>query len=341
MTAYEVAQLVRGELVGEPTQVVRSAASLEEAKTEQISFVANRQAVKQADSSQAGVLLVPRSWSGTDRTVVRVKDPRAAFASVVRMLHPAPAPDTGIHPSAVIDPSATIGEGVTIGPFTTVGKQARIGAGTVIESGCQVGADVHIGSGCRFYPRVTVYHGVTIGERVILHSGAVIGADGFGFVMQDGHYEKFPQIGTAVLEDNVEIGANSCVDRAALGVTRIGTGTKLDNLVHIAHNCQIGKHVVIAAQTGLAGNVTVEDYAVIGGQVGIGDKARIESRAVLGSGCGILTSKIVRQGQVVWGTPARPLKEYLEQLALLGKLPELYKEIREIRRTASRGTNEE
>jgi UDP-3-O-[3-hydroxymyristoyl] glucosamine N-acyltransferase len=158
----------------------------------------------------------------------------------------------------------------------------------------------------------------------------VLGADGFGFILLSDHYEKFPQIGRVEIGNDVEIGANSCIDRAALGVTQIGDGAKLDNMVHIAHNCRIGRHVVIAAQTGLSGGVVVEDYAVIGGQVGIGDKARIESGAVLGSGCGILTSKIVRKGQVVWGTPARPLKQYLEQLANLARLPKLSKEVAEL-----------
>ena len=170
------------------------------------------------------------------------------------------------------------------------------------------------------YANVTIYDHVVIGNRAVLHSGCVLGADGFGFVRAGDRYEKFPQIGRVEIGDDVEIGANSCVDRAALGVTSIGDGTKLDNLVHIGHNCSIGRHVVIAAQTGLSGGVVVEDDVVIGGQVGIGDKARIESGAVLGSGCGILTSKIVRKGQVVWGTPARPLKQYLEQLANLSRL---------------------
>jgi UDP-3-O-[3-hydroxymyristoyl] glucosamine N-acyltransferase len=188
---------------------------------------------------------------------------------------------------------------------------------------------------------VTIYSGVTIGSRAILHSGSVLGADGFGFVRSGDHYEKFPQIGRVVIGHDVEIGANSCVDRAALGVTEIGDGVKLDNLVHIGHNCRIGRHVVIAAQTGLSGGVVVEDYAVIGGQVGIGDKARIETGAVLGSGCGILTSKIVRKGQVVWGTPARPLKEYLEQLANLARLPELREQVRELERRTRAQEEEE
>ena len=215
---------------------------------------------------------------------------------------------------AVIDSSAQIG------PLVSIGDGAQIGAGSSIGAGCTIGNGVRIGAGCTFHPRVTIYPGVGIGDHVILHSGCVIGADGFGFVFSGGRYEKFPQIGRVEIGDRVEIGANSCIDRAALGVTSIGEGTKLDNMVHVGHNCRIGRHVVVAAQTGFSGGVVVEDYAVIGGQVGIGDKVRIESRAVIGSGAGILTSKIVRAGQVVWGTPARPLKEYLAQLAVLSRL---------------------
>src|SRR5262249_36222161 len=167
---------------------------------------------------------------------------------------------------------------------------------------------------------VSIYRDVTIGDDVVLHSGCVIGADGFGFVFHNGAYEKFPQVGRVEIGNRVEIGANCCIDRAALGVTSIGDGTKLDNMVHVGHNCKIGRHVVVAAQTGFSGGVTVGDYAVIGGQVGIGDKARIESRAILGSGSGVLTSKIVHAGEVMWGTPARPLKEHLKQLAALARL---------------------
>ena len=189
-----------------------------------------------------------------------------------------------------------------------------------------------LGEGSVLHANVTVYDNVDIGRGSVLHSGCVIGADGFGYVMENERWHKFPQVGRVEIADFVEIGANSCVDRAALGVTSIGEGTKLDNMVHVGHNCHIGKHVVVAAQTGFSGGVVVEDYAVIGGQVGIGDKARIETRAVLGSGCGVLPSKIVRSGQTVWGTPARPLKQHLEQLANMAHVPEMRKELVEIKR---------
>jgi UDP-3-O-[3-hydroxymyristoyl] glucosamine N-acyltransferase len=232
----------------------------------------------------------------------------------------------------VIGRDVQIGAGSFVGPNAVIGDGSRVGVSVSVGAGCSVGKRVVLGEGCVLNANVTVYDNVDIGRGAILHSGCVIGADGFGYVMEDGRWQKFPQVGRVEIGDFVEIGANSCVDRAALGVTSIGEGTKLDNMVHVAHNCRIGRHVVVAAQTGFSGGVVVEDYAVIGGQVGVGDKARIESRAVLGSGCGVLTSKIVHAGETVWGTPARPLREHLEQLANLARLPELRREVAEIKK---------
>jgi len=245
----------------------------------------------------------------------------------VARFHAAKPAPPGVDPSARVASSARLGEGVSVGPLAVIGEHATIGPRTVISPGSIIGDGVSIGADGLLHAGVRLYPGVRVGHRAVLHSGCVLGADGFGFIFENGRYEKFPQVGAVEIGDDVEIGANSCVDRGALGATRIGDGTKLDNMVHIGHNCKIGRHVVIAAQTGLSGGVEVGDYAVIGGQVGIGDKARIESRAVLGSGCGILTSKIVRAGEPVWGTPARPLKQYLRRLALFDRLPELFERL--------------
>jgi UDP-3-O-[3-hydroxymyristoyl] glucosamine N-acyltransferase len=241
----------------------------------------------------------------------------------------------GVHATAVLGKDIEMGALVHIGPNAVIGDGTRIGVATNIGAGCIIGKRVILGEGCVLHPNVTIYDNVDIGRGTILHSGSVIGADGFGYVMDRDRWHKFPQVGRVEIGEFVEIGANSCVDRAALGVTSIGEGTKLDNMVHVGHNCRIGRHVVVAAQTGFSGGVVVEDYAVIGGQVGIGDKARIESRATLGSGCGVLTSKIVRSGETVWGTPARPLKQHLEQLANLARLPELRKEVAKMKRRLS------
>ncbi|MDP9091326.1 MAG: UDP-3-O-(3-hydroxymyristoyl)glucosamine N-acyltransferase, partial [Pseudomonadota bacterium] len=305
------------------------AAALESAGAHEIAFAGNRKAASQAAQSRAGCLIVTNEFPA-GRCVIRVDDPRGAFASAIGLLYPRPPIIPGAHPTALIAPDAVIAASAAIGPHAVIRARAHIGERTTIGPNCTVGPDACIGADCLLHAHVTIYEKVSVGDRAVLHSGCVLGADGFGFVRGPNGYRKFPQIGRVEIGDDVEIGANSCVDRAALGVTRIGDGAKLDNLVHIGHNCTIGRRVVIAAQTGLSGGVVVEDDAVIGGQVGIGDKARIEAGAVLGSGCGILTSKIVRKGQVVWGTPARPLKDHLEQLANLARLPKLRKEVAEI-----------
>jgi UDP-3-O-[3-hydroxymyristoyl] glucosamine N-acyltransferase len=202
-----------------------------------------------------------------------------------------------------------------------VGDSTRIGVSTSIGAGCAIGKRVNVGDGCILYPNVTIYDNVDIGRGCILHSGSVIGADGFGFVMEGDHYEKFPQVGRVEIEDYVEIGANSCVDRAALGVTSIGQGTKLDNMVHVGHNVKVGKNVVIAGQTGVSGSSVIEDGVIVGGQVGIADHVTIESGAILGAQAGIPSNKVIRgKGVVFWGTPARPIKDYLKELAVLARL---------------------
>lgn len=332
MRVRELAEWLGATYEGDGEKEIRSVAPMESAGAGDLGFLGSRKAAQQAESSAAGCLIVPVDFENRGgRTVIRVKEPRTAFARAVTRICPPEPVEPGLHPTAVIAEGAEIGARVAIGPNASVGEGSRIGDGSVIGAGCAIGRRVTLGERCVLHANVTIYDDVDIGSRAVLHSGCVIGADGFGFVMAGDRYEKFPQIGRVEIGDDVEIGANSCVDRAALGVTWIGDGTKLDNMVHVGHNCRIGKHVVVAAQTGFSGGVIVEDYAVIGGQVGIGDKARIESRAVLGSGSGVLTSKIVHAGQVMWGTPARPLKEHLELLANLGKLPELRREVSELR----------
>jgi UDP-3-O-[3-hydroxymyristoyl] glucosamine N-acyltransferase len=333
MRVRELAEWLAATFEGDGETELSGAAPLETAGTSDLSFVASRKAVEQARSSAAGCLIVPFDFENPGgRTAIRAPEPRAAFARALVRLHPETPASPGIHPSAQIGEGAEIGEGVSIGPLASVGAGSTIGARCRIGAGCAIGRRVVLGEDSTLYANVTLYDDVDVGARAILHSGCVIGADGFGFVLAGDHYEKFPQIGRVVIESDVEIGANSCVDRAALGITWIGQGTKLDNMVHVAHNCHIGRHVVVAAQTGFSGGVVVGDHAVIGGQVGVGDKARIESGAVLGSGCGVLTSKVVHAGNVVWGTPARPLREHLEQLAALARLPALRKELTELRR---------
>jgi UDP-3-O-[3-hydroxymyristoyl] glucosamine N-acyltransferase len=320
-TAGDLAAYLRLPLRGKPGTRITGAAMLEDAGAEHLAFAGSHKYFEPAARSAAGCIIALPEFAGAPgQTVIESPQPRAHFALALLVLYPPRRNTPGIHPSASIGEGAQVDRYAEVGAFVTIGSGARIGARTRIGAGSSIGPDVGIGDDCVLYPRVSVYERVTIGGRCILHSGAVIGADGFGFEMADGVYKKVPQVGTVVIGDDVEIGANTCIDRATLGATVIGDGTKLDNMVHIAHNCRIGRHVAIAAQTGLAGGVTIGDYAVVGGQVGVGDKARIESKAVIGSGAGILTAKIVRAGEPVWGTPARPLRQYLEQLATLARL---------------------
>lgn len=311
MRVQELADLIGAALEGDGTLEIDSAAPIESATSSQVAFVSNRKALKEAAASAAGCLIVPLDFdNAAGRTILRTREPRGAFAKLVARLHPKPPRPAGVHPSAVVAATAEIGAGTFIGPLCVIGERVRIGRDCILHS------------------NVTIYDDVTVGDRSILHAGSVIGADGFGFVFENGRFEKFPQVGRVEIGSDVEIGANSCVDRAALGVTSIGDGAKLDNMVHIAHNCRIGRHVVIAAQTGMAGSCIIEDYAVIGGQVGLGEGVRIESGAVLGSGAGVLSFKVIRKGTTVWGTPARPLKQYLSTLANVGRVDDLLQRVK-------------
>jgi UDP-3-O-[3-hydroxymyristoyl] glucosamine N-acyltransferase len=333
MRVRELAEWLGATFEGDGEKELIGVAPIETAGGGEVAFVGGRKAAAQVESSAAGCLIVPLTWpSPSYRTVIRAAEPRTAFARAMNRFYPTAELTPGVHPTAVIGRDVELGAMAYVGPHAVIGNGTRIGVATSIGAGCVVGKRVAIGEGCVLHPNVTVYDNCDIGRGSILHSGCVVGADGFGYVMEHDRWHKFPQVGRVEIGDFVELGANSCVDRAALGVTSIGEGTKLDNMVHVGHNCRIGKHVVVAAQTGFSGGVVVEDYAVIGGQVGIGDKARIESRAVLGSGCGVLTSKIVRSGETVWGTPARPLKQHLEQLANLARLPDMRRELMELRR---------
>jgi UDP-3-O-[3-hydroxymyristoyl] glucosamine N-acyltransferase len=275
-------------------------------------------------------VLAPAGAEVTAPCRIEVKRPKLAFALVAEVLHPLKKRDPGIDRSAVVAESAQIGADVYVGPQSVIESDAKVGKGTRIESGVVIGAGAQIGEECVLYPNVVLYDGVTIGERVVLHVGVCIGADGFGYVRDDMGYHKFPQIGTVIIEDDVELGAYTCVDRGALGRTRIGRGTKLDNMVHVGHNCDIGERVVIAAQTGISGSVIIEDDCVIGGQVGFGDHIRVQRGAVIGSKAGVLPGKIVRPG-VWWGIPIQPLDEYKRLNAHIGRLPKLREEVRDLR----------
>jgi UDP-3-O-[3-hydroxymyristoyl] glucosamine N-acyltransferase len=330
-TVGDLANLVGGIVAGSANIVIHRVAALDSATDGDIAYVEDEKLFEQARGSNASCLLVPVGADVKAPCRIEVKRPKLAFALIAEVLHPPKARAPKIHSSSVIAPNARIGNDVFIGAFVCVGENSSVGDRTQIRAGAKVGDGVTIGADCVIHPNVFIEDGMTIGNRVILHAGVVIGADGFGYVRGDMGYHKFPQIGTVIIEDDVELGANTTVDRAALGQTRIGKGTKLDNLVHVGHNCDIGERVIIAAQTGISGSVTIEDDCVIGGQVGFGDHIRVQSGAVIGSKAGILPGKIVRPG-VWWGIPIQPLDEYKRLHAHLSLVPEMRQQLKTLRK---------
>jgi UDP-3-O-[3-hydroxymyristoyl] glucosamine N-acyltransferase len=322
-TLRELADKLGCRLLGDGSITVTSVSSLQSATGHSLAFVDEPQYLDTALRSSAAALIAgdfARSASAS-KPILISPQPRLAFARAARLLRDSDR-NRAIHPSAIVPTSAQLGKNVAVGPHTILGERVQIGDQTTIGSGAVIGEDVVIGSNCRLDANVTLYSGTTLGNRVIVQAGAVLGSEGFGYVRDSdtGHYEQFPQVGRLVIEDDVEIGANSTVDRGALDETRIRRGTKIDNLVHVGHNVQIGQDVVIAAQTGLSGSAIVEDNVIIGGQVGIADHVRIEEGAILGAQSGIPTRKIIRgKGVVFWGTPARPIREYLKELAFLSR----------------------
>jgi UDP-3-O-[3-hydroxymyristoyl] glucosamine N-acyltransferase len=334
-TVAELAALVGGRASGDENTPVQRIAAIEGAEAGDIVFVEDARFLDGALASRASCVIVPAGTNlESPRCVIEAAHPKLAFAVIAEALNPPARRAPGIHPTALVAASAEIGEGVHVGAGASVGERASVGAGAQILAGAVIGDGASVGRDSILYPHVVLYEGVRIGARVILHAGVVVGADGFGYVRDAAAnaYRKFPQIGTVVIEDDVEIGAHTCVDRGALGETRIGRGTKIDNLVQVGHNVRIGERVVIASQTGISGSTVIEDDAIIGGQVGMGDHARVQKGAVVGSKAGILPGKIVRAGAVVWGVPVRPLDEYKRLNAHFGRLPQMRAEIDELKR---------
>ena len=259
------------------------------------------------------------------KALIGVRNPRAAFARTLRIFFPAPLFEPGVHQTAVIGSGVQLGDSTHLGAYVVVKAGARIGARSVVDSGAVIGESVVIGEDCVIYPRVAIYAGVVIGNRVFIHAGAVIGSDGFGYVTDAGQHLKIPQVGNVVIEDDVEIGANTTIDRAMLGSTVIKRGVKIDNLVQIGHNNTIGEHCLIAAQAGLSGSVTLGKYVMLGGQVGIADHKKIGDQVMIGAQGGVIGD--IPPKSVVWGTPTQPNREWLRQLAALRRLPELIKRL--------------
>jgi UDP-3-O-[3-hydroxymyristoyl] glucosamine N-acyltransferase len=332
MTLGELIEALGGKLAqGSRDFAVRGVNSAAQAGLADLVFAESAVAIAEALASDAGAIVLRGGVAEiladhAEKSVVEAPQPRLWFARAARLVKPV-MPAGGVHATAVVGEEVELGEGITVGAGAVVGDRAAIGAGSRIEAGAVIGEGVSVGENCRIYPRAVLYPGTTLGDRVIVHAGAVLGADGFGYVRdaKTGAYTQFPQQGTLAIEDDVEIGANSTIDRGALRETRVRRGTKIDNLVHVGHNCDIGEDVILVMGTGISGSSTVGKGAVIAGQVGIGDHAHVGPGVILGGQAGVLSGKTVtneglRPGTVLWGTPARPLPQVLREIAIVGRL---------------------
>jgi UDP-3-O-[3-hydroxymyristoyl] glucosamine N-acyltransferase len=325
MRSIELAERIGASCEGGDV-VLSGVAGFAEATKQSVVFVEHSRYMDGALACGAGAVIVPAESEIADargKTLLRARNPRLAFALAGEELTRSEPRAGGVHASAIVASSAQVHATARVDELSVVGAGARVGARSHVGPGCMIGPGVVIGEDCSLVARVTVYSGTTMGDRVTVKAGAVLGGDGFGFVPDPatGRYHKFPQIGRLEIGNDVEVGANTTIDRGALEATLISDGVKLDNLIQVGHNVHIGRNVVVASQTGISGSTVIEEGAIIGGQVGLGDHVRIESEVILGAQCGVPSKKVVRgKGVVFWGTPARPIGEYLKELATLARL---------------------
>jgi UDP-3-O-[3-hydroxymyristoyl] glucosamine N-acyltransferase len=333
-TVGELAKVVKGRVLGDPETIIRGIASIEEAQTGDITFAENRRFLINAELSSASAIIAPLLAADQIaaqkfvKTMIAVDNPRLAFAQILDLFAPEQYLARGVDPTAVIGSDFRCGANVSIGAQSVLGENVRLGENVTIHALAYLGDDVEIGDNTLIGPHVTLLRGTVVGKNCVIHSGTVLGADGFGYLTIAGKHRKIAQIGHVSLGDDVEIGANTTIDRARTGATRIGSGTKIDNLVHIGHNCEIGEDCIIIAQVGLAGGVEVEHHVIIGGQTGIKEQVKIGAGAVIGAQTGVMGD--VPAGAFVSGYGARPHKETLRTAASLSQLPDVLKKVRDM-----------
>ena len=333
ITIRELAGVCGADILGNnPQQTIDSAANLDEAGAHQLTFIGSPKYADKLKTTTASAVLVPKGTPGdvahADTCLLVVDDPEMAFIACLQRLYPQKASDGALSIQAHIDPAATLGAGTCVEAFASIGARSTLGRNCWVMAGCRIGDGVTLGDHCVLHPNVVLYDGVRIGDNVILHAGAVIGSDGFGYKLRNGEHVKFPQVGTVVIESNVEIGANTCIDRAALGETRVGAGTKIDNQVHIAHNVQIGAHSLLCGQVGIGGSTVIKDYVTLAAQCGVADHVTVGSQAVVFAQSGV-TKDIAGKDQVM-GFPAVNRKELLHEMAALRRLAGNQKAIEEV-----------
>ena len=324
-SAAEIAKLVGGEVAGNANAILKNFAPAERAQSGDLTFAENEDYFARAEQSAATAIIADQRFSSAKKILIRVPNARVAFAKALALFFPEQKFAAGIHPTAVIAASAQIDPTAHIGPHCTVGERVKIGANSVLQAGNFIGDDSKLGDGVNLFPNVTIYPRTEIGARVRIHAGTVIGSDGFGYVLDNGIHRKIPQIGNVVIGDDVEIGANVTIDRGALGSTVIGKGTKIDNLVQIAHNVEIGEHCIIIAQAGISGSTKLGKYVILAGQVGLAGHLKIGNQVTVAAQSGVMHN--IPDGEKWFGTPAQPNRDTKRQLIAIQHLPDLLKRV--------------
>lgn len=327
-TASDIAQRLQGEIVGDGTVLLTGFAPAESARAGDLTFAENESYFARAEKSAASAILVGSRFTSSTRTLIRVTNARVAFARVLPLFFPEPTFAPAIHPTAQVAPDARIHPTAHIGPHCVIGQRTAIGARTVLQGGNHVGEDCVLGDDTRLFPNVVIYPGSRVGHRVRIHAGTVIGSDGFGYVLDEDRHLKVPQVGSVVIQDDVEIGSNVTIDRGALGSTVIGMGTKIDNLVQIGHNVVLGEHCLLCAHVGVAGSTKVGDHTTMAGQVGLAGHLSIGRRVTIGAQAGVMNN--IPDGEKWLGAPAQPDREMKRIFIALQRLPELSKRVREL-----------
>ena len=324
-TAAELAKHLGGEVLGNGAVVLTGFAPADRAQPGDLTFAENDSYFACAEQSAAAAILVDGNFKTAKKALIRVPNARIAFAKALPLFYPEPAFPPGIHPTAIVAASAKLDPTAHVGPYSVIGEHVRVGARSVLQSGVYVGANCAIGDEVNIFPNVTLYPKIEIGHRVRIHSGTVVGSDGFGYVLDGGVHRKVPQIGNVIIGDDVEIGANVTIDRGALGPTTIGRGTKIDNLVQIAHNVTIGENCLVVAQAGIAGSTTLGNYVVLGGQVGLAGHLKIGNRVSIAAQSGVMHD--ISDGEKWFGYPAQPDRQAKRQMVALQQLPELIRRV--------------
>jgi UDP-3-O-[3-hydroxymyristoyl] glucosamine N-acyltransferase len=332
LTLAQLAREVDGEVVGDGSVAIAGIAPADSAKAGDLTFAEKPSYLAAAEQSQASAIVVPPDFVSATKVLLRVKNPRAAIARLLPLLYPPAAYPPGIHPSAAIDPTAQVDPSAHVGPLCAIGAGARVGRRAALLGGNHLGPDCAIGEDTVLHPQVVIYRGCRIGQRVAIHAGTVIGADGYGYVFDQGRHRKVPQVGNVVIEDDVEIGANTAIDCGALASTVIGEGTKIDNLVHIAHNVVVGRHCLIMGQCGFAGSTRLGDYVVVASQSGVAGHLKLGDRSVVGAKSGVMRD--IPDGTTVLGYPAAPDQQAKRQWVGMAMLPDLIRRVRDLERQA-------